>query len=126
MQALIDHKSNSTSKVVYFDQNKWIDIARMYYGNPPERERRLLNGIINASDAGTMVFPLSVGNLLETNKISDSIRRRKMAFLLTRISKGYSFQPYINRVIDAEIHNLVLTTLGLKTNNIRNYVLKKG
>ncbi len=45
---------------------------------------------------------------------------------MAKMSKGYTLQPYFNRLLKAEIRNIVLRKLGLNTVNIRDYILKKG
>ena len=45
---------------------------------------------------------------------------------MARISRGYSFQPYFNRIVKLEIQNIVLKKLGRPTINIKNSVLGHG
>lgn len=116
----------STTKVIYLDQKDWIDIARIYYGKPSEQERKLVEKILEASEKPQVIFPLSISHLDETMHISNTKRRNRLASLMVKISKGYSFQPYVDLVIGAEVQNIVLKKLGLPTLNIRNYVLGQG
>lgn len=118
--------SKSTTKVIYLDQKDWIDIARIYYGEPSEQERKLVEKILEASEKRQVVFPLSISHLDETMRISNTKRKNRLASLMMKISKGYSFQPYVDPIIGAEVQNIVLKKLGLPTLNIRNYVLKRG
>lgn len=45
---------------------------------------------------------------------------------MVKISKGYSFQPYTQFTLRAEIRNVVLTRLGLSPVDIRKLILKQG
>jgi hypothetical protein len=49
-----------TAKVIYLDQNCWIDIAKVYYNESSEDERRLIQKIFNASKTGQAIFPLEI------------------------------------------------------------------
>lgn len=116
----------TTGKVVYLDQKCWIDIARICYGEPSKQEKELVEKILEASEEGQLIFPLSISHLDETMRISDTRRKNQLASLMAKVSKGYSLQPYVDIVIEAEVRNIVLKKLGLPTLNIRNYVLKRG
>ncbi len=59
-------------------------------------------------------------------RISNTKRKNRLASLMVKISNGYSFQPYVDPIIEAEVQNIVLKKLGLPTLNIRNYVLGQG
>jgi hypothetical protein len=113
-------------KIIYLDQNGWIDLAKIYYGNPTESEKNLLNKIINASEKDTTIFPISMIHLNETCSISKPRWRQQLSSLMASISKCYTLTPYWNRILDIEIQNLVLKTLGLPQINIRKIWLGKG
>ena len=115
-----------TSKIVYLDQKCWINIAKLYFGETSEQESDIVQKLLKASENGQMVFPLSLSHINETNRIADDRRRNQLAFLMAEMSKGYTLQPYFNRLLKAEIRNIVLRKLGLSAINIRDYILKKG
>lgn len=118
--------SQKNSKIVYLDQKCWINIAKLYYGDKSERESDIVKKILVASESGQIIFPLSLSHINETNRISDDKRRNQLAGLMTKISKGYTLQPNFNWLLRAEIKNIVLRKLGLKTKNIRELIVKKG
>jgi hypothetical protein len=49
-----------TTKIVYFDQKCWIDTAKLYYGHPTGEEKELLGKILQSSEKGRLIFPLSI------------------------------------------------------------------
>jgi hypothetical protein len=118
--------SKSNFKVIYLDQNCWIEIAKRYYGKSTRLEKKLVDNIFLASERRQAIFPLSISHLEETMRISDDERRNRLAFLMVKISGGYAFQPYVDRNIRNEIRNIVLKRLGLPPLNIRDHVLKQG
>ena len=113
-------------KVVYLDQNCWIDLARLCYHRQTERESELVDKIFEASEKYKVIFPLSISHLEETMKISSARRKNELVPLMIRLSRGYSFQPSVSINIRAEIQNIVLRKLGLPQINVRNLILKQG
>lgn len=113
-------------KIVYLDQKCWINLAKLYYTNKTKNESDLLKKILDASEKNRIIFPLSLSHINETNRISSKKRRNQLAFLMSKISKAYTIQPYVDKIIRAEIRNIVLRKHDLKPKDIREYVLKKG
>jgi len=118
--------AKTTAKIVYLDQKCWIDIAKLYYGQPTKEEKALIERILQSSEKGQLIFPLSLSHFEETMKIGNSRRKSQLAFLMAKLSQGYALQPYFEKVIEAEIQNIMLRKLALPTVNIRDFVLKKG
>lgn len=115
-----------TTKIVYLDQKCWIDIAKMYYPQPSGEYREFLEKIFESSEKGQMIFPLSISHFEETMRIASSNRRSQLAFLMAKLSRGYSLQPYVDVVIEAEIENMILRKAGFPARDMRKFVLKKG
>ena len=118
--------SQKIAKIVYLDQKCWINLAKLYFGKKSEQENNFVKRLVEASEKGQMIFPLSMSHLNETNSIADYERRKKLSSLMVKISKCYTLQPYFNRLLRAEIRNYVLLKLGLNTINVRDHILKKG
>ena len=118
--------SQEISKVLYLDQKCWINLAKVYFGKTSEQENTIIDKLLESSEKGQIIFPLAMPHIDETTHIANDDRRKKLTFLMVKMSNGYSLQPDFNRVLRAEIRNFVLRKLGLNTVNIRDYVLKKG
>jgi len=110
----------STPKVIYLDQNAWIDLANS--------SRETIDLVTTLSESDSVIFPLSIVHLEETSKDHNLTRKQELASLMIRISKGYCFLPYVDQIIEKEIRREVFRRLGLTLSNtdLRNYVLKKG
>lgn len=119
-------QKESQPQVIYLDQKCWIELAKIYFGNPKEQDRLLLTKMQNAVVEQRAIFPLTLSNMEETYRISNNERRKKLAHLMISLSKGYSFQPYVERNLTAEIVNIVLRKIGAPTIDIRSTVLKQG
>jgi hypothetical protein len=116
----------SSTKIVYLDQKGWIDLAKIYYRKPLDTEKRVLEQILQASDSGTAIFPISIVNFSETATISKNRWRKELASLIVKVSKYYTILPYIDYPIDLEAENLILKMLGSSPINIRERYVGKG
>lgn len=80
-------------RIVYLDQNKWIDLARAF--KKPDDHIELYNLLQSTRTevaAGRLALPLTSTNLYETYKIADSERRRDLAFVQAVLSRGLVFR----------------------------------
>lgn len=116
----------SESKIVYLDQKCWINLAKIYYGNPTYSRKKILDKIMNASDNGSVIFPISMIHVSETTRIKKTEWRNQLAFLMANVSKGYAITPYWPKIEELEIENLILEKLNLPTINVVSYWLGKG
>jgi len=79
--------------VVYLDQNKWIELARIKNGKDSSvRARQLLDEIDVARECG-FVFPLSAVHILEFARISDNKRRARLGKVMWEYSEGVTTIP---------------------------------
>jgi len=118
--------TSELGKIVYFDLKGWIDLAKMYYGQPSNREKRLLEKILQWSYDGTAIFPISIIHLFETRNIANPRRREDLVSLMVKISKYHTITPHWNRLLELEIKNLILEKLGLPLTNIHDHFVGKG
>jgi len=96
--------------VVYLDQNKWIEIARVSNGiDRSERGRALLREV-DAALASGCIFPISGLHIIEFSRIKDPKKRARLGRVLWKYSKGVTCAP-LERVITFEIEN-ALPMLG--------------
>ena len=80
-------------KVLYLDQNKWIDLARAR-NSPTEKPAHTLAlvKIQQAVESNELLIPLTASNIYETQKINDMSRRQAIARLQAALSNGMVFQ----------------------------------
>lgn len=81
--------------MVYLDQNKWIEIARVFHGktNDPTLKATLYS-IQNLSRQGAAVFPLSSVHYMETAKSTNHDRRKRLGTVMWEISRGHTIAPH--------------------------------
>jgi len=82
-------------KIVYLDQNKWIDLARAYHGRTTDRGyKAVLDFAISEVQKGTVVFPLSAIHYMEIARIRDAKRRARLGTIMWEISAGNTIASY--------------------------------
>lgn len=80
--------------LVYLDLNKWIDLTRAETDSAERQKYRLvLKSAEQSVSAGEAIFPLSFAHFMEVAKIGAGDRRRRLAKLMVKLSKGFSFPP---------------------------------
>ena len=123
---LPSYSLTSESKIVYLDQKCWINLAKIYYGNPTNSEKNIFDKIFNASEDGSAIFPISIHRFEETINRKNPRKREQLVSLMMKISKGYSFTPLYDRIIDGEVWNLILEKLHRHKIDLKEKVLGKG
>lgn len=111
-------------KIVYLDQNAWIDLAKIKYS--PNANQEPLKAVFKASKEGTAIFPFSLIHLSELNNIYKKRWRSELISLILELSNYHTFTPYWDKLRELEIKNLVLRELNLPLINVRDYLVDKG
>ncbi|MCK6436206.1 hypothetical protein [Rivihabitans pingtungensis] len=96
--------------IVYLDQNKWIDLARVQAGTETSGPMAILYPeLINAVRSKKVLFPLSVSHILETSKQNDPIKRCHLAETQAKLSRGFVYRSRAARLeveISMALHRL--------------------
>jgi hypothetical protein len=97
-------------KIVYLDQNKWIELAREHYGrDPTHRLRHVLRALRVMVRRGVACFPLSFAHYIETHRAKDPARRWRLAGFMLGLSEGRTFntlEAIGRREIDDALYRL--------------------
>jgi hypothetical protein len=82
-------------KIIYLDQNKWIDLAKSYHGkdNDPELKATLAY-LLRETQQGSIVLPLSATHYMEIARIGDPQRRGRLATVMWELSGGTTIASY--------------------------------
>ncbi|MEW2065979.1 hypothetical protein [Streptomyces sp. NPDC007346] len=120
----------STPKIIYLDQNKWVEILRAesHGGNTPAT--RAATSLREAVANGKAVVPLSASHYIETWHRSKWESRFGLASLMRDLSNYATLAP-VQCVQRWEIESLLLPFLGLShkappTPNPKDRVLARG
>lgn len=94
-------------KILYLDQNKWIELARGHK-SPHEfpMQHAVLSVLVEEANAGRLRVPLTSTNLYETHKIADQERRKHLAWLQATLSRGTVFRGRHKR-LEVEVIDLL-------------------
>ncbi|MBB2495947.1 hypothetical protein [Aquipseudomonas ullengensis] len=79
--------------VVYLDQNKWIELARIKNGKESSDRARQLLAEIDAARQSGFVFPLSAIHIMEFSRIKDPERRARLGKVMWEYSAGITTTP---------------------------------
>jgi hypothetical protein len=115
------------SKIIYLDQNKWIDIARAFYGRDDGKKYQpVLEKIQEKVNSGDIIVPISAVHIIETARNEDKERRERLANFIADLSKSYGILPYIS-VRQQEVENAILIKLGQEPKrNIKEIAINRG
>jgi len=81
--------------LIYLDQNKWIELAKVVHGKDTSvRGKRILRSLIAATESGSTI-PLSAIHYMETARISNTERRRRLGQTMWRFSHGTTMAAYM-------------------------------
>jgi len=79
-------KWNMPARIIYLDQNKWIELARTVNGKATPELIQALDILRESKRLGLNVFPLSLGHFIETNKRRDLQSRSRLGSLMWELS----------------------------------------
>jgi hypothetical protein len=78
-------------RIIYLDQNKWIELARAATGKAtPELLNQVLDILRESKRLGLNIFPLSLGHFIETNKRRDLESRSRLGSLMWELSDNWT------------------------------------
>jgi len=101
------------AKVVYLDQNKWIELAQAAKSPNDHPDARAVLEILSASvESGAVRLPLTSTNLYETHKVNRLERRFDLAYTQATLSKAEVFRG-LHRRLEVEISRVLARIYGI-------------
>ena len=92
-------------ETIYLDQNKWIQLARIYHGKDSEpSSQEFLQKFLWLTESGAVCFPLSSVHYMETTRNRNHEQRKKTGELMWALSKGVTLASYTD-IVEFEIRN---------------------
>jgi hypothetical protein len=77
-------------RLIYLDQNKWIELARAVNGKADSRLLQVLEILRESKRLGLNRFPLSLAHFIETNKRQDADSRSRLGSLMWELSDNWT------------------------------------
>lgn len=95
-------------KVVYLDQNKWIEIARVFHRKTNDPTvKAAFDSIQELSRQGAAIFPLSSVHYMETAKSTNHDRRKRLGTVMWEISCGHTIASH-SEIIRFELESALI------------------
>ena len=108
------HKNARPVKILYLDQNKWVELAQgQKSATEFPAQREVLSFLVEEANAGRLVVPLTATNLYETQKINIQERREHLAWVQSTLSQGLVFRGRYKR-LEVEIIDHLRAGSGLE------------
>lgn len=81
--------------IIYLDQNKWIELAKMVHGKDKSARAKRVLCDFEAANAGRHAeFPLSSFHYIETSRISNVDRKVRLGSVMWHFSRGMTIIGY--------------------------------
>ena len=113
--------------IVYLDQNKWIELARVQAGlvsSGPIADLYLQ--LLAAVESGQVLFPLSASHVLETSKRNDPISRGHLAETQAKLSRGFAYRSRAGR-LEVEVRTTLNRLFGIEQPELpRHWAIAHG
>lgn len=123
---MLFHTKPNSPRVIYLDQNKWIDLALAYHQQPRgARFTATLLKIQAAVQQQAARFPLSDIHIIETMKMGDRARRQRLAHMMAELSEGWTIAPP-EQINSAELQMAIPAVLGRAVPIVRPQVFGRG
>jgi hypothetical protein len=111
-------------EVIHLDTKDWIELARGYYGRVPGFQK-IAKLVIEKSESGQAIFPISLIHFIETVKNQNPKGRKRLAEYVMRVSQGCAILP-APFIVDLEIEDACLRHLGLNGYDLQNFAIRRG
>lgn len=99
-------------RILFLDQNKWIDLAKVHSGKVNSGPEYDVYQYLTASIGnGEIIIPLTSANIIETSKRHDLTSRSDVVHTQAEFSKGWVFRSRKSRLL-VEIKNALHLAFG--------------
>jgi hypothetical protein len=113
------------ARIIYLDQNKWIELARALSGKATPQLIQVLDILRESKRLGLNVFPLSLAHFIETNKRRDLPSRSRLGSLMWELSDNWTLAcPAV--IQRWELDHALSITLNRRLNERPFSLLGKG
>jgi hypothetical protein len=111
---------------IFLDQNHWIALAKAYYGKAEQSSHiDILNRLYSEINSGEIILPLQISHLVEFNRNNNKDRRKRMAVVFERYSKGWFFAPW-SAILPYEFSIAIAKTFGVQITSPNPQIFGKG
>jgi hypothetical protein len=105
------------ARVIYLDQNKWIELAQAVHGKANTHLLPIVDFVQQIKASGLATFPLSLAHHMETSKRLDAGQQERLGRMMWEISDGCTFaspKAILQSEIDAALVRTFQRTLNVR------------
>lgn len=123
-------KSTEIPKLLYLDQNQWVELEKVEYKETKNEEiSEIISLIKSLVSTDKLILPIDINRLIETSHRTLSFTRERLSELMMELSKGYAVLPFLF-VQEAEIRNYISRKLdpsfGLREVNLKELLISQN
>ncbi len=119
-------KENEIPKLLYLDQNQWVELEKVEYHEKEDKEiNELLTMLRTLISSNKLIVPIDINRLSETSHRSLSFTRERLSELMIEISRGYAVLPFLY-VEELEIRNFISRKNGLSEVNLKKLLINQN
>ncbi|MFX0099427.1 MAG: hypothetical protein ACFFCS_07575 [Candidatus Hodarchaeota archaeon] len=122
-------KLKNKTKLLHLDQNKWIELAKVYNGKERDaKKKKILAKIEELIERGELITPINWMHVAELSKRRDDDSRNRLKDFMIHLSREYVCMPYLhNEYLKVEFFNYIRNKRGITSFiDIRNGLVGKG
>ena len=112
-------------KIIYLDQNIWIELAKGWYSKKGESYNTVLK-LKEKIKNKDLIVVISIIHFFETLKIKNEKRRENLLNFMMDISEGNVISPFSEEIINKEIYNMFRRRFSLEEIDIKKEIIGKG
>lgn len=126
MRNIRDVKQNEIPKLLYLDQNQWVELERVEYKEKKDDEISDILTILRLLiSLNKIIIPIDINRLIETSHRSLSYTRNRLSNLMIEFSKEYAILPFLF-IEELEIRNYINRRLGLTEVNLKELLINQN
>lgn len=111
---------------IFLDLNHWIDLAKAYHGKAAQSSHiDVLNRLYSEINSGEIILPLQISHLVEFSRNNNEDRRKRMAVVFEKFSKGWFFAPW-SAILPYEFSIAIAKTFKVQKTLPKPQIFGKG
>jgi len=126
MENIRNLKQNEIPKLLYLDQNQWVELEKVeYQQREDEATEEILSMLRLLVSSNKLIIPIDINRLIETSHRSLSFTRERLSKLMIELSKEYAVLAFVY-VEELEIRNYINRKRGLNEVNLKEVLINQN
>jgi len=126
MENIRNLKQKEIPKLLYLDQNHWVELEKVEYQRQEDKTIEEILGLLRSLvSSNKLIIPIDINRLIETSHRSLSFTRERLSELMIELSKEYAVLAFVY-VEELEIRNYINRKLGLSEINLKELLINQN